>query len=208
LTFKVAVIDYGAGNLGSVLHAISYLGGEAEIIRDPDRLKGFSHMVLPGVGSFHSSINLIRSRGLDQALFEQIEHGVPLLGICLGMQILADRGSEGGESKGMGLISGDVDRFDFDIATSNLKIPHVGFDVVKPKRNSKLFAGFGETADFYFTHSFRLRCASAHAVAADAWHGEPYVAAVEQGLVAGTQFHPEKSQHNGLRLMLNFLERF
>ena len=191
-----------------MLQAISYLGAEAEIIGDPDRLKGFSHIVLPGVGSFHSSINLIRTRGLDQALFEQIKQEVPLLGICLGMQILADRGSEGGETKGMGLISGDVDRFGFDITTSNMKIPHVGFDTVKPKLSSKLFAGFGEEVDFYFTHSFRLRCASAQAVAADAWHGEPYVAAIEQGSVAGTQFHPEKSQRNGLRLMLNFLERF
>jgi len=208
LTFRVAVIDYGAGNLGSVLQAFSYLGAESVIIGDPDRLKGFSHTVLPGVGSFHRSINLIRSRGLDQALFEQLGQGVPLLGICLGMQIMADRGSEGGETKGMGLIEGDVDRFSFDMTTTNLKIPHVGFDIVKPNRRCKLFAGFGEEVDFYFTHSFRLRCASVQTVAADAWHGEPYVAAVEQGPVAGTQFHPEKSQSNGLRLIHNFLERF
>lgn len=208
VAFEVAIVDYGAGNLRSVHQALIHLGAAVAVHSDPDRLKGFSHLVLPGVGSFRRAMELIRCRGLDQLLCERVAEGVPLLGICLGMQLLASRSSEDGETTGLGLIAGDVDRFAFDPAGCGLKIPHVGFDALSPVAGSRLFAGFAQDADFYFTHSYRLRCAAAEPVAAQAWHGEPYVAAVEQGALAGTQFHPEKSQANGLKLLLNFLERF
>ncbi|MBW0180983.1 MAG: imidazole glycerol phosphate synthase subunit HisH [Vulcanococcus sp.] len=208
MTNKVAIVDYGAGNLRSVIRALTHLGAHVTVQGDPDRLRGYSHFVLPGVGSFRRAMDMIRSRGLDQLLCERVAEGVPLLGICLGMQLLAAGSSEDGETQGLGLIAGEVDRFSFDPAATGLKIPHVGFDAVTPAAGSLLFSGFGQEVDFYFTHSFRLLCATQEPVAAEAWHGEFYVAAVEQGVVAGTQFHPEKSQANGLKLLANFLERF
>ena len=205
---EVAIVDYGAGNLRSVRQALTHVGAHVTVQGDPDRLQGFSHLVLPGVGSFRRAMELIRSRGLDQLLCERLAEGVPLLGICLGMQLLAARSSEDGETQGLGLIAGEVDRFGFDPAATGLKIPNVGFDAVTPAVGSRLFSGFAQEVDFYFTHSFRLRCAATEPVAATARYGEPYVAAVEQGVLAGTQFHPEKSQANGLKLLANFLELF
>lgn len=204
----VAIVDYGAGNLRSAEQAMLHLGATVKIVTDPDQLIGFSHLLLPGVGSFRRAMLSMKSRGLDQVLRQRVAEGVPLLGICLGMQLLASRSSEDGETPGLGLISADVDRFGFDPAITGLKIPHVGFDSVLPVAESHLFAGLGAEVDFYFTHSYRLSCNGADLIAASSWHGEPYVAAVEQGIVAGTQFHPEKSQANGLRLLANFLERF
>jgi glutamine amidotransferase len=205
---RVAIVDYGAGNLRSVQQALLHLGADVQIVADPAQLVGFSHLLLPGVGSFRRAMASIVERGLDQLLRQRVAEGVPLLGICLGMQLLASRSSEDGETPGLGLIAGDVDRFGFDPVKTGLKIPHVGFAAVTPTADSRLFAGIGAEVDFYFTHSFRLQCRQSDPVAATTWHGEPFVVAVEQGVLAGTQFHPEKSQANGLRLLANFLERF
>lgn len=205
---RVAIVDYGAGNLRSVQQALLHLGAEVDVVADPERLVGFSHVVLPGVGSFRRAMASIEERGIDQLLRQRVAEGVPLLGICLGLQLLASRSSEDGETPGLGLIEGDVDRFAFDPASTGLKIPHVGFAAVTPAAQSRLLAGFGAEVDFYFTHSYRLQCKRPDPVVATSRHGEYYVAAVEQGVLAGTQFHPEKSQANGLRLLANFLERF
>lgn len=205
---RLAILDYGAGNFRSVHQAFSYLGAEVELISDPDPLHGFSHLILPGVGSFRRAMHLLQQRGLDQALHQQVLAGVPLLGICLGMQLLARRSSEDGETNGLALIDADVDRFAFNTAHTNLKIPHVGFDSVIPNENSILMQGFCAEADFYFTHSYRMLCNDQKVIAATSYHGEPYVSAVEIGNVVGTQFHPEKSQANGLTLLRNFLDLF
>ena len=208
LSKKVAILDYGAGNLHSVCQAFSYLGATVALISDPDDLHDFSHLVLPGVGSFRRAMHLIKQRGLDDALHQQVRAGIPLLGICLGMQLLARRSSEDGETNGLALIDADVDRFGFDATQTNLKIPHVGFDSVMPVEDSILMKGFDAEVDFYFTHSYRMLCKDSSAVAASSYHGECYVSAVEIGNVVGTQFHPEKSQANGLTLLQNFLELF
>ena len=205
---KVAIVDYGAGNLRSVRQAFTYLDADVEVVSDPCRLVGFSHLVLPGVGSFRRAVLSIQKRGLDQVLRDRLEEGVPVLGICLGMQLLASRSSEDGETYGLGLIEGDVDRFAFPPASTGLKIPHVGFASVTPRPQSKLFSGLQEDIDFYFTHSYRMQSKCSSSIAGTAWHGEPFVAAIEKGVLAGTQFHPEKSQANGLRLLTNFLEKF
>ena len=205
---RVAIIDYGVGNLRSVLQAIHFLNVEAEVVSDPQLLFGFTHLILPGVGSFRRAMISIRERNLDHILLQQVMGGTPILGICLGMQLLATRSSEDGESLGLGLIPGDVDRFCFDPASVGLKIPHVGFDTVKPRPHSRLFDGLGTEIDFYFTHSYRLRCKQDCDIAASSQYGECYVAAVQHGIVAGTQFHPEKSQSNGLRLLSNFFKYF
>lgn len=206
---RLAIIDYGTGNLRSVLNAITHVGGKAELVAEPENLGAFSHLLLPGVGSFRRAMEQIQSRGFDQALVERVGAGIPILGICLGMQLLGRRSSEDGETQGLGLVDCEVDRFAFDRAAHPaLKIPHVGFDTVEPRAGSHLFAGLGKRVDFYFTHSYRMQCLGEGAVAARCWHGEPFVAAIEQGHIAATQFHPEKSQANGLRLLRNFLELF
>lgn len=146
---RVAIVDYGAGNLRSVQQALLHLGAEVDIIADPERLVGFSHLVLPGVGSFRRATASIQERGLDQLLRQRVAEAVPLLGICLGMQLMASRSSDDGETSGLGLIEGDVDRFEFDPASTGLKIPHVGFAAVTPSAHSRLFAGLGAEVDFY-----------------------------------------------------------
>jgi len=205
---RVAIVDYGAGNLRSVSQAMHHLGAGAELVSDADGLDNFSHLILPGVGSFRRAMHLLQHRGLDQALRQRVAAGVPLLGICLGMQLLARRSSEDGETLGLALIDADVDRFAFEPAQLGLKIPHVGFDEVMPVPGSRLMYGFASAVDFYFTHSYRMQCVDQADIAATAFHGEPYVAVVEKANVAGTQFHPEKSQANGLALLKHFLERF
>ena len=124
------------------------------------------------------------------------------------MQLLCSRSSEDGETQGLGLIDGDIDRFAFNLSTSDLKIPHVGFSTIKTMSHSRLFGCKEQEIDFYFTHSYRLTCNTDTSVAAKAWHGETFVPAVEKNLLAGTQFHPEKSQKNGLDLLRNFLVNF
>lgn len=205
---RVGIIDYGAGNLRSVFKAFSFLGADTVLISDPDSIYNFSHLVLPGVGSFRYAMDLLRQRSLDLALQQQVVAGVPLLGICLGMQLLACRSSEDGETQGLALVDAEVDRFSFDPAKTGLKVPHVGFDSVMPVSSSKLMQKFNASADFYFTHSYRMVCRDQKAIAAAAFHGEPYAAAVEIENVAGTQFHPEKSQANGLTLLQCFLDKF
>lgn len=205
---RVGILDYGAGNLRSVFQAFFYLGADPVLTSDPDIIHKFSHLVLPGVGSFRYAMDLLRQRGLDLALHQQVAAGVPLLGICLGMQLLACRSSEDGETYGLALVDADVDRFAFDPAQTGLKIPHVGFDSVMPIASSNLMNSFTDGADFYFTHSYRMLCRDQNAIAALGFHGEPYVAAVEIENVVGTQFHPEKSQANGLTLLQSFLDNF
>lgn len=205
---RVGIIDYGAGNLRSVFKAFDYLGADPVLTSDPDGIHNFSHLVLPGVGSFRYAMGLLRQRSLDKALQQQVVAGVPLLGICLGMQLLACRSSEDGETEGLALVDADIDRFSFNPTQTALKVPHVGFDSVMPVSTSNLMQEFKGSADFYFTHSYRMLCRDQNAIAATAFYGEPYVAAVEIENVSGTQFHPEKSQANGLKLLQCFLDKF
>ena len=208
LMHRVAIIDYGAGNVRSVLNAVTHLNYHAEVVSNPKLLSNFTHLILPGVGSFRRAMLSFEQLHLNKILPELVANGIPVLGICLGMQLLASRGSEDGESIGLGLISGDVDRFAFDSGADGLKIPHVGFNSAQFTPSSRLFRDFQLEPDFYFTHSYRLLCENDQDVAATSFHGEPFVSCIEKGLVAGTQFHPEKSQANGLHLLNNFFRYF
>lgn len=210
MAIRLAIIDYGTGNLRSVANAITQVGGEAVLVDTPETLAGFERILLPGVGSFRRAMEQIRLRGFDKILRELVlERQVPILGICLGMQLMARRSSEDGESEGLGLIDCEVDRFSFDRTEhADLKVPHVGFNTVLPRSDSLLFSGLGEHVDFYFTHSYRMQCSESKLVAAKCWHGEAFVAAIELDHIAATQFHPEKSQANGLQLLKNFLNNF
>ena len=203
---KVLIIDYGAGNILSVARAFRFIGAEVDIINDLKLVNSYTHIVLPGVGSFHHAMRQIKDRSFDSFILTAAADEVPLLGICLGMQLLAKRSSEEYETEGLGLICGGVDKFKTDSCFSNLKVPHVGFSSIQHTGLSPLFKGLPQTADFYFTHSYRLKCQNHAHVAATAEHGEQYVAAVQNRSVFGTQFHPEKSQSNGIELLKNFLD--
>ena len=203
----VGIINYEAGNICSVHRAFSYLGSTVRIVNHPEEISTCTHLVLPGVGSFKAAMNSLHRLGFVNALIDYTNSSRPLLGICLGMQLLASRSSEDGVTKGLDLIKGDVERFDF-IPTPELKIPHVGFTSTSFSTKSRLFKGFSSEPDFYFTHSYRLKTEDHSFVASTSFHGEFFTASVESNLIAGTQFHPEKSQKNGLRLLENFLLHF
>ena len=206
-TPNVALIDYGAGNQASVARAFKYIGANVFVLSRPQSMQKYSHIVLPGVGSFKSSIKKIRELNWDECLIDIAKSGKPLLGICLGMQLLFTEGYEDGFSFGLDIIPGEVNSFSFDPKIFKLSIPHVGFDTVKVKNDSMLFKNFSETLDFYFTHSYRAICSDKY-TASETIYGENFVSTVEKDNVVGTQFHPEKSQKNGLNLLKNFLNNY
>jgi glutamine amidotransferase len=199
----VGITDYGMGNLDSVARAVSECGGRAAIIRDPAELSEAAAVILPGVGAFAKGMENIRARGFERALLEDVvDQGVPLLGVCLGMQLLATRGDEGTGGNGLGLIPGLVTRIK---STDGLRVPHVGWNEVYFRRPSPLFDGLEDGRDFYFVHSFEFIPESEDDVIAVTPYGTPRVAAVERDKVYGVQFHPEKSQRAGFAVLHNFL---
>lgn len=205
---RVAIVDYGMGNLGSVRRALAELGAAATIVERPEQLAEAERIILPGVGSFADGMAHLDGGGWSAALRSQVrEAGKPLLGICLGMQLLADSGSEGGkgiDTPGLGLISGTVVRLDELGCT--LRIPHVGWNSIVPDASAALFSGIPAGTDFYFVHSYTFRPARPQDTLARTDYGISVVAAVGDGNVLGTQFHPEKSSRAGFRLLKNFLQ--
>lgn len=201
----ILVIDYGMGNILSVLSALRYLGATAEVSSDPEAVADAHKLILPGVGSFRRAMESLRASGLDQAIRRAaLERESCLLGICLGMQLLGTFGTEDGETEGLGLVDQRVDAFT-PSELAGLKIPHIGFSAVAAAPDSRLFAGLPAESDFYFVHSYRLLPGIPDTVVSCCHHGVPFAAAVEKGNVFGAQFHPEKSQTNGLILLKNFL---
>jgi imidazole glycerol-phosphate synthase subunit HisH len=200
---KVAVVNYGFGNIGSVRRALEELKVEVVIAADPGQLAGANRIVLPGVGAFGEAMVRLRDGGWVQPLHQRVADGTPLLGICLGMQLLAASSEENGFSEGLGFIAGRVRRLD-ELGTS-LRIPHVGWNEVAFTGAPALFAHVPQATDFYFVHSFALE-ADAAAVCATTSYGVPVAAAVQQGRVFGTQFHPEKSSKAGRQILQNFLD--
>ena len=201
----LTIVDYGMGNLRSVHNAIAYLGSASRVSSDPSVIAASDKLILPGVGSFRRAMENIRARGLVEPLNEAVlSRKVPLLGICLGMQLLATRGLEDGGAEGLGWIAGEV--VPFDLPDPNARIPHVGFNSVWAKSlASPVFSILREPTDFYFVHSYHLRCDADDSAALWCdYHGR-FCAGVERGNVFGTQFHPEKSQANGLALLAQFL---
>jgi glutamine amidotransferase len=205
----VALIDYGSGNLRSaekaLLKAASSLDHAPTILvtGDPDAVSKADRIVLPGVGAFAACMaNLLARDGLTEALNSAVRHGAPFLGVCVGMQLLADSGLEFGTTPGLGWIPGQVRRLEPRDPTA--KVPHMGWNTVRPA--SPLFAGLGFAPHMYFTHSFVFDPADSGDIAATCDHGGPFVAAVARDNVMGVQFHPEKSQAAGQRLLANFLE--
>jgi glutamine amidotransferase len=202
---SITVIDYGMGNLWSVLSALRYLGFNPEVTVDPDVILNAQKLLLPGVGSFSKAMSALTLSGLDQAIIEAVRYKEKkILGICLGMQLMGISSSEDGDTLGLGLIPGVVDKFTPDEVGVN-KVPHIGFDLVQSHPDSRLFKDLNKVADFYFVHSYRMLSPGLSGKSSTCNYGIEFLAAYEQENIFATQFHPEKSQTNGLILLKNFL---
>ena len=194
----IAVVDYGVGNLKSVSNAFAYLGIETKITGDPDELELAQAIVLPGVGAFPDAADKLRTTGLDQSVVKQ-GRKKPVLGICLGMQLLLDRGEEVRPCPGLGVIKGVCAR----IPTEE-KLPHIGWNSLTFPSRSPLFEGVDEGSYVYFVHSFSAQHTDPDQVSAVSQYGVPVIAAVQNGNFFGCQFHPEKSGETGLAILQNF----
>lgn len=194
----IAIIDYGMGNLRSVQKAFEYIGQNAVITAKTADLKNADRIVLPGVGAFKDAIKALDNTGLTSVLKDEIAKGKPFLGICLGMQMLFDKSYEDGEYEGLGLVKGQVVKFD-----TNLKVPHIGWNKLIIKKQTPLFDGI-EDLNYYFVHSYHASDCRAEDVETTCEYDYEFVASVNKDNIWGVQFHPEKSGDTGLRLLKNF----
>lgn len=200
----VAVVDYGVGNIGSICRALTVCGAKPLLTDKEEDFKIVDACVLPGVGAFGDAIKLLRARNLQAIMEEQLmAYDIPILGVCLGMQLLASKGLENGEHEGLGWIPGTVKPFE---PSNNERIPHVGWNNVEHDEMSPLFKDIPSGEDFYFVHSYHFSTDNqANAIGSTPYCGN-FVSVVNKGNVFGTQFHPEKSQGMGLQLLKNFIQ--
>lgn len=201
---QVIIIDYGMSNLGSISHAVSECGGEATISDDPRDLNSATHIVLPGVGAYTDGMkNLDEGKWIAPIRKAALEDKIPFLGICLGMQLLSDIGYEGGETKGLGLIPGKVERF---VSKSDSeRIPHVGWNEIYQQKDSPLLESIADGTDFYFVHSYHFIPQNKSDILCTTPYCGGFVSALQAENIFGTQFHPEKSSRPGFQLLTNFL---
>jgi len=203
---KVAIIDYGMGNLRSIEKCLNYLGIENKIIDDPKNLKNFTHIILPGVGSFKKAISNLKKNNMYEAIIKiSRKKKKKILGICLGMQLLFKSSTEDGITKGLGIIEGKVDKFLINKKLF-IKIPHVGFNEVYFEKNNIFFEGIKNKSDFYFDHSYKVSLFSNEINPVLTEYGENFLSAFNSKNIFGAQFHPEKSQSNGLLIIQNFIK--
>ena len=200
----IAIIDYGVGNLFSLRSSFAAIGYDALVTSDPEVLRAADRLILPGVGAFGDAAQKLKASGLGEVLCEQAAKGKPIMGICLGMQLLFDKSYEYGVHEGLGLISGSV-RPISEVIPKDYKIPHIGWNALKFKRKSPIFKYLKDGDHVYFVHSFYAADCK-DAVIADAEYGAELTAAVQNGNVYGCQFHPEKSGNVGLNILRAFCE--
>jgi glutamine amidotransferase len=199
---RIAILDYGMGNLRSVEKALERVGASASITADHQDVRAAAGVILPGVGAFPAAMRRVRELQLDSLVAERLSSGIPVLGICLGLQLLLDRSSEQDGDQGLGLVSGEVT----ELEAPGLKLPHIGWEPVRWEQPSELTEGLPTETPFYFVHSFGVRPSDNGDVLGTAEWGERFVCAVEHPPLYGVQFHPEKSSAAGLRLLANFTE--
>ncbi len=199
----IAIVDYGAGNLQSVKKALDFLGYQNEITCDVKKINTASRVILPGVGAFGDAMENVKKRGLAGAVKNAANGERPFLGICLGLQLLFPHSEESPDAEGLGILEGEIARIP---SVDGLKVPHMGWNSISLKQKDGIFGGIDDGSYFYFVHSFYLKGADADTVAACTQYGVEIQCAVQRGLVAATQFHPEKSSEAGLQLLRNFAE--
>ncbi len=201
----IAIIDFGMGNLGSIQNMLVRMNYDAEITSDPETIRGAEKLILPGVGAFDKAMSNLENQGFIPLLNELVlEKKTPILGICLGMQLLSNR-SEEGVLKGLGWIDSETIRFHFDDGM-NLRIPHMGWNTVRIEQDSHLFQDMYEEPRFYFVHSYYVRPVLKSNILATTEYGINFTSAVVKGNIYGVQFHPEKSHKFGMKLLKNYAE--
>ncbi len=199
MTARICILDYGMGNLRSVEKALEHVGATATITNDPEAVRSADGVILPGVGAFPKAMERVRGTGLEELVSERLDAGVPVLGICLGLQLLFESTTELGGAEGTGLLSGEVDELD----AGELKVPHIGWSPVRWEKESRLTEGISTETPFYFVHSFAPRPLDTDLLGS-ATYGARFACAAERDNIFGVQFHPEKSSAAGLRLLSNF----
>ena len=202
----LAIVDYSMGNLRSVQKAFELLGVAAKIIASPADIRRADKLVLPGVGAFADAIAILESSGQADAIKDFIRAQRPLLGICLGLQLLMEKGYEDGEHAGLGIVPGDCVRFSVDQPPTNLKVTHMGWNSIQPQGNVPLFKGIESGTHYYFVHSYFVRPTDTRHVAARSDYGGEFTAAICRDNVMAVQFHPEKSQAAGRMILKNFAD--
>jgi len=201
----IGIIDYGMGNLRSVQKALQSFGSDAAILRAPGELKGVTKLILPGVGAFGDGMDNLRTMGWVEPIRQFIATDRPFLGICLGLQLLFEHSQEG-DAAGLGVLAGQVVRFDTHRGGRRVKVPHMGWNALRWSRPDPLFAGLKQGDAVYFVHAYYAQPADPAVVSAEADYGGPFCGSIHRGNVWATQFHPEKSQRVGLTILQNFAD--
>ena len=201
----IAIVDYNMGNLASVKNAFAKLGTEAVVESNPAKFKEYEKLILPGVGAFGDAMEHLRERNMIDAIKEFAQSGKPILGICLGMQLLFESSEEFGKHEGLGLIKGDVKAFDESKFSEPLKVPHMGWNRMFTKEHP-LFVGLDEEHYLYFVHTYHVRCTNPEDSIGETEYGYKFTSAVAHKNIMGIQPHPEKSHENGLKILENFIK--
>jgi len=201
----IGIVDYNMGNLASVINAFESVDANIAVESDPSKLKNYDKLILPGVGAFADAMEHLKSNGMDEAVKAYAQTGKPLLGICLGMQLLFESSEEFGVTQGLGLIEGKVVAFDESKFDQKLKVPHMGWNELFVQNDTKLFDGLEKEFYLYFVHSFHAVCDDKYAIG-KTYYGYEFVSAVKKDNIYGIQPHPEKSHENGLKIIENFVK--
>ena len=199
----IGIVDYNMGNLASVINAFKKVGADARLESDPSKLSQYDKLVLPGVGAFADAMEHLKSNGMDKAVIAYAKSGKPLLGICLGMQLLFESSQEFGSTQGLALIPGKVVAFDENKFDHPLKVPHMGWNELFVQDDTALFDGLKKDFYLYFVHSYHAVCEDKYAIG-KTHYGYEFVSAVQNDNIYGIQPHPEKSHENGLKIIENF----
>lgn len=202
---KIGVVDYNMGNLRSVYNAFEKIGKKVDIVTKTDKLKEYDKIILPGVGAFGDAMKSLEATGMREAILDFSVSNKPLLGICLGMQLLFEKSSEFGETKGLSLIPGSIEEFDKSKFKTRLKVPHMGWNEIFIQKESPLLKGIDDETYLYFVHSFHAICADKYIIGKTTY-GYDFPSIVQKDNIFGFQPHPEKSHDNGLKILKNFVE--